>query len=173
MLNRKLYVVHGMGNDSIGLVERIAAPIAAVNGNILDLRQDVLHGLFTIYLVADLSDADITQAEFTRLTEKISDETGLRLIVDKYVPVPRPPKKVNLLLVLLGHDRPGIIAAISEALKRYSINIEFSQMIGREGVFLMELLTDISQCTLPVENLTRVLRETMGKMNITDDVPGP
>jgi len=167
MANQKLYMVHGMGTDSIGLVERISAPIAAVKGNIVDLRQDVMHGLFTVYLVADLTAADITVAEFTGLVEKISDETGLTLFVDKYVPVARQPRKTNILMVLLGYDRPGIIAAITEGLKRYSINIEFSQMVAREGVFLMELLVDVSLCTVPVENLKSVLRETMEKLNIS------
>jgi predicted amino acid-binding ACT domain protein len=167
MANQKLYMVHGMGNDSIGLVERIAAPIAAVKGNIVDLRQDVMHGLFTVYLVVDLAEAQIKIAEFTKLVDKIADETGLTLFMDKYVPVPRQPRKVNILVVLLGHDRPGIIAAISEGLKRYTINIEFSQMVAREGVFLMELQVDISRCTVPVENLKSALRETMARLNIS------
>jgi len=167
MANQKLYMVHGMGNDSIGLVERIAAPIAAVKGNILDLRQDVMHGLFTVYLVVDLAEAEIRIPEFTKLVDKIADETGPTLFMDKYVPVARQPSKVNMLMVLLGHDRPGIIAAISEGLKRYTINIEFSQMVAREGVFLMELQVDISRCTVPVENLKTALRETMQKLGIS------
>lgn len=167
MAHHKLYMVHGMGNDSIGLVERIAAPIAAVNGNIVDLRQDVMHGMFTIYLVVDLGGATLKLAEFTKLVEKISDDTGLTLFVDKYLPVPRQPKKSNILMVLLGHDRPGIIAAITDGLKRYTTNIEFSQMVGREGVFLMELLVDVSRCTVPVDNLKSALRESMMKLNIS------
>ncbi len=167
MANQKLYVVHGMGADSIGLVERIAAPIAAAKGNIVDLRQDVMHGLFTVYLVADLAASELSGEEFKGLVEKISSETGLTLLVDKYLPVARRPRKTNILLVLLGYDRPGIIAAISEGLKRYSINIEFSQMVAREGVFLMELLVDVGLCTVPVENLRGVLRETMEKLMIS------
>ncbi|HOW99768.1 MAG TPA: ACT domain-containing protein, partial [Deltaproteobacteria bacterium] len=92
-MNRMLYIIYGIGADSVGLVGGITSPIAAVRGNIVDMRQDVLHGLFTIYLVVDLEGATIKLAEFTKLVEKISDDTGLTLFVDKYLPVPRPPKK--------------------------------------------------------------------------------
>ncbi|MEJ2053763.1 MAG: ACT domain-containing protein, partial [Calditrichaceae bacterium] len=59
MSRQRLYIVHGMGNDAVGLVGGITEPIASAGGNIVDLRQDVLHGLFTIYLVVDLTDCEI------------------------------------------------------------------------------------------------------------------
>ncbi len=166
MTASKLYLIHGLGSDSIGLVEKITSPIAEIKGNIVDLRQDVMHGLFIIDLVADLAASDITFDDFKKLVDKISDETGLTLFIDSYRPIPRDPGKENILLILLGYDAPGIIAAVTEILRRYSINIEFSQMIAREGVFLMELLVDISRATIPVENLKNALRETMASMNI-------
>lgn len=166
MASTKLYLIHGLGSDSIGLVEKITSPIAAVKGNIVDLRQDVMHGLFIIDLVADLTESSISLEEFKKLVDKIADDTGLTLFMDSYRPIPRDPGKENILLILLGYDAPGIIAAVTEVLRRYSINIEFSQMVAREGVFLMELLVDISRSTIPVENLKSTLKETMAKMNI-------
>lgn len=166
MAPSKLYLIHGLGSDSIGLVEKITSPIAAVKGNIVDLRQDVMHGLFIIDLVADLGGSDVSVDDFKKIVKKISDDTGLTLFMDTYRPIPRDPGKENILLILLGYDAPGIIAAVTEVLRRYSINIEFSQMVAREGVFLMELLVDISRSTIPVENLKSTLKETMAKMNI-------
>lgn len=52
-----LYIVYGIGPDSVGLIGGITSPIARVGGNIVDMRQDVLHGLFTIFLVVDLRQA--------------------------------------------------------------------------------------------------------------------
>ena len=71
-----------------------------------------------------------------------------------------------MLMILLGRDRPGIIATVADILKTYNINIEFSDMIARERIFLMELMVDIRHCAIPLENLQEVLRERMGALTI-------
>jgi phosphoserine phosphatase len=81
--------------------------------------------------------------------------------------VPRSPDKKNLLLILLGYDKPGIIAEVSKTLGKYNINIEFSQMVAREDIFLMELQTDISAASLPPANIRKVLSEHMSEMGIS------
>ena len=78
----------------------------------------------------------------------------------------READKKNLLMILIGKDKPGIIAASSEMLGKYNANIEFSQTIGREGVFLMELLTDVSHAQIPIENLKKTLSKNMEALNI-------
>ncbi len=165
-MNQKLYIIFGTGPDSVGLVEKITAPISAVNGNIIDLRQDVLHGLFTVFLVVDLAATTEAMEDMEALVGAISEETGLDLAMDRYQPVPRSAEKRNLLLILLGQDRPGIIAAVADILTTYNINIEFSEMIARENIFLMELMVDIRRCAIPLENLQQVLRQRMGVLGI-------
>jgi phosphoserine phosphatase len=174
-MNSMLYIVYGIGNDSVGLVGEITTPISKINGNIVDMRQDVLHGLFTIYMVVDLEEATATIEEFSKLLKKISDNTGLSLTMEKYSPVPRSAEKKNMFVTLVGKDKPGIIAAITEKLGKYNINIDTSDMVARENIFLMDLLTDVSQSVLPMENLESVVKEIMHAMNIntmfqTEDV---
>ena len=142
-MNEKLYILFGTGPDAVGLVQQITTPVAAIGGNVMDLRQDVLHGLFTVFLVVDFAGSDTSADDIGRLVGEISGQTGLDLRVEKYQPVARGAERVNLLLILVGRDRPGIIAAVSECLSSYRVNIELSQMIARESVFLMELLVDI------------------------------
>jgi len=96
----------------------------------------------------------------------IAEQTGLQLTVDTYSPIARNAEKENLLAILVGADRPGIISKISATLGAYKANIEFAKTIGREGVFLMELLTDVSQATLPRENLLAQLRTEMTALGI-------
>ena len=48
----------------------------------------------------------------------------------------------------------------------YNANIEFAQTIAREGIFLMELLTDVSHVAIPVENLKRTIRQDLQAMGI-------
>jgi phosphoserine phosphatase len=166
MTRQRLYVVYGKGRDAVGLVGGITAPISQAGGNIVDLRQDVLHGLFTILLVVDLSETEVRIEDLTEMVRRISEDTGLELTVDNYNPIPRDPDKKNVLLILVGNDRPGIISSISEILGRYKANIEFAQSIGREGVFLTELLTDISHSSIPLENLQTTVRKAMADVGI-------
>ena len=91
MSKHRLYVVHCMGNDAVGLVGRITASIAEAQGNIVDLRQDVLHGLFTLYMVVDLSKSAIDFAKFQSVLDEIAEDTNLRITVDQYSPIGRSP----------------------------------------------------------------------------------
>jgi len=165
-MSSMLYIVYGIGSDSVGLVGAITAPMSKVGGNIVDMRQDVLHGLFTIYLVVDLAKATMSVEAFSGLVGKISEDTGLKLAMDKFTPVPPGTEKKNILLTLVGKDKPGIIATISEKLGRYNINIETSDVVARENIFLMDLLCDVSKGVLPINNLKSVLREIMSTIQI-------
>ncbi len=174
-MNRMLYIVYGIGTDSVGLVGAITSPIARVRGNIVDLRQDVLHGLFTIYLVVDLGAATVTVKEFRAIVDRIAADTGLKLAIEKYSPMAGSAQKKNMLVTLVGRDKSGIIAAITEKLGTYNINIEISEVVAREEVFLMDLLCDISRSALPTDNLKAAIRDTMRAVGIdtmfqTEDV---
>lgn len=166
MAHERLFIIHGKGPDAVGLVGRITAEIARVKGNIVDLRQDVLHGLFIFYAVVDLVDSALRIEEFTQIIKQLSEDTGIDLRVDNYNPVARSPEKKNMLLILVGADKIGIIASISQLLGKYGINIEFARNIGREGVFLMELMTDISSCSLPIDNVKSTVAAAMAQMCI-------
>lgn len=167
MARERLFILHGMGPDAVGLVGKITQEIARHNGNIVDLRQDVLHGLFIMYAVVDLSGSPLRIDDFSKVVSHISEDTGITLRVENYNPVARNPEKKNMLVILVGADHPGIIASISQLLGKYSINIEFARNIGREGVFLMELMTDISACTIPLENVKSTVIAAMEKTGIT------
>ncbi len=165
-MNSMLYIIYGIGNDAVGLVGQITAPIAQVGGNVVDMRQDVLHGLFTISMVVDLKRATLGVEDFAQLVQRIAGETGLRLTMEKYTPISRGSQRKNMLVTLVGRDRPGIIAAITEKLGKYNINIETSDVVARQNIFLMDLLTDVSQSALPMENLRAVVSEIMQAMHI-------
>jgi phosphoserine phosphatase len=166
MANRRLYVVHGMGGDAVGLVKSLTSPIAQARGNIVDIRQDVLHGLFTFVAVVDLSESELRMDDFRNMIARIAEDTGLAITVDNYVPRHRNPERQNILLILVGRDAPGIIAESAELLSRYRINIEFSRTVARQGVFLMELLCDMHRCAIPQDLLMADLKEAMAARDI-------
>ncbi len=166
MASEKLFFIHGIGKDSVGLIGKITDPIAALKGNIVDVRQDVMHGLFIIHLVVDLAESSLTEESLRDELVKISNSTGLKMQVEDYSSVPRDPQIKNLLIILAGYDKPGIISTVTKTVSDYNINIEFSNVVAREGIFLMELLTDIRHCTLPISNLRNVLTDKMKNLGI-------
>ncbi|MCE5275800.1 MAG: ACT domain-containing protein [Syntrophaceae bacterium] len=165
-MNSMLYIVYGIGSDSVGLIGRITSPISKAGGNIVDMRQGVLHGLFTIYMVVDLGMAGVTVKEFKELVGLVSADTGVRLAMEKYTPIPRTGERKNMLLTLVGKDKPSIISAISEKLGRYNVNIESAAVVARENIFLMDLWCDASRSALPVDNLMTAIREIMLAIHI-------
>ncbi|MEA2101713.1 MAG: ACT domain-containing protein [Thermodesulfobacteriota bacterium] len=165
-MRQRLYVLHGSGPDAVGLVGEISFAIADIGGNIVDLRQDVMHGLFTIYLVVDLGGADTDMDGLRGLVTRLNDDTGLDIQVERYKPSPVVSRPSNMLLILLGNDRPGIISMVTETLRGYRINIQSSQMVAREHVFLMDLMTDVSKSAIPMDNLRQVLSEKMSSIGI-------
>jgi predicted amino acid-binding ACT domain protein len=165
-VREKLYVVYGAGSDAVGLVQQVTRPIAEAGGNVVDLRQDVLHGLFTLFMVVDLADSTLGFEPFRALIGAIGEETGLSLTVEKYQPVPRRSDRRSLLIVLVGRDKPGVIARTSALLSDYRVNIEFMRTVARAGVFLMELHADITHALLPLENLEAALIDAMRALDI-------
>jgi predicted amino acid-binding ACT domain protein/phosphoserine phosphatase len=165
-VREKLYVVYGAGSDAVGLVQHITQPIAQARGNVVDLRQDVLHGLFTLFMVVDLAESGLGPDEFRALVAAIGEETGLALSVEKYRPVPRRSDRRTVLIVLVGRDKPGVIARTSALLSGYRVNIEFMRTVARAGVFLMELHADVTHAALPLENLEAALVEAMRALDI-------
>ncbi|MBN2368910.1 MAG: hypothetical protein JXO72_00310 [Vicinamibacteria bacterium] len=175
MAQPRLYIVHGIGNDAVGLVGRITAPIGQAGGNVVDLRQDVLHGLFTIHMIVDLSATRLRLDDLMAMAKDVGEDTGLTLFAEKFLPASPPPDKKHLLLILLGSDRPGVIASIAETLGNYCANIELAQAIAREDLFLLELVTDVSHCRIPLPNLMSSIERSMSELKMktifqTEDV---
>jgi len=72
----------------------------------------------------------------------------------------------QLAITVLGHDRPGIIAATTHALADLGVNIEDSSMTLLRGHFAMTLVTDGS---VTVEQATSALSflESNGTLTVT------
>jgi glycine cleavage system regulatory protein len=110
-----------IGPDRPGIVEAVAAPIAAHGGNWLESRMAHLAGQFAGILLLEVPDEraqDLVDA-LGRL-----QQGGLRVTVKAS---PRPPAVAGrriFVLDLVGLDRPGIIRDISHVLAERGVNIE-------------------------------------------------
>lgn len=71
----------------------------------------------------------------------------------------------HLALSALGHDRPGIVAAVTAALLRHALNIEDSQMTILRGHFTMVLVVSGSD-SLDVAELRRDLEDVARELGL-------
>jgi glycine cleavage system regulatory protein len=111
-----------IGADRPGLVEAVAAIIAASGGNWVESRMTQLAGKFAGILRAELPPERV-QGAVAALNAL--EARGLRVIVETAAHREAPPEGSRaMVLELVGVDRPGIVHEISQLLANAGINVE-------------------------------------------------
>ncbi len=110
-----------IGPDKPGLVERLSNTIAEHDGNWLESALSRLGGKFAGILVISVPD-DKTSG----LTDALLalQKSGLKIIAEIADEQERPSTLQSFKLELIGHDKPGIVREISQALAKRQINVE-------------------------------------------------
>lgn len=71
------------------------------------------------------------------------------------------------IVTVIGHDRVGIIAAVSACLANYHVNILDITQTVLQNYFTMIMLTDISDTTISYEGLVDVLNQLASELDMT------
>jgi ACT domain-containing protein len=72
----------------------------------------------------------------------------------------------NAIVVVVGADKPGIVAGISSKLAEEKVNIvDISQTVLR-GIFAMIMLVDISKSKVPLSELRKELQQKGKELNV-------
>ena len=74
-------VVTVVGNDTIGIIAKVSAVLAAHDANILDISQTVLSGMFNMIMIVDISLSRFGQLE-DELTA-LGTEMGLQIRIQR------------------------------------------------------------------------------------------
>lgn len=110
-----------LGPDRPGLVESLAAPIAAHGGSWLESRMAHLAGKFAGILRVEVED---DRAEALRTALAGLEAGGLRVVVERD-DAPPPAQALRYMVVELeGLDRPGLVKEIAQVLAERGVNIE-------------------------------------------------
>lgn len=116
-------VITIFGPDRPGLVEATAERVAAHGGNWLESRLLHLSGHFT-----GIVRVEIPRENVATLTAALRqpDESGLTLVVHEATPAGGETSQggAPATLEVVGHDRPGIVRALSHALASRRVNVE-------------------------------------------------
>lgn len=133
-----------IGRDRTGLVEELAALIAAHGGSWDESRMARLAGHFAgvvqIQLPAERADALV--AELPALSARGLSASVVESEADEWTE-PAPP---TLWLELVGQDRPGIVRDVSRALAALSVNV-------------LDLWTSVESAPMSGERLFRARAE--------------
>ncbi|MFO7152187.1 MAG: ACT domain-containing protein [Bacillota bacterium] len=79
-----------------------------------------------------------------------------------------PPAKKAVISVI-GEDRVGIIAGISDVLAKNNVNILDITQTSIEGLFTMIMVVDISRCAVSFEELKKFLEERGKDLDVRVD----
>ena len=72
-------IVTVVGKDRIGIIASVCSLLAGYEVNILDIRQTVMQGYFTMMMVVDVTDSTKPLAELVVLMEEMGREKGLSI----------------------------------------------------------------------------------------------
>jgi glycine cleavage system regulatory protein len=128
-----------IGADRPGLVEAVAAPIAAHGGNWLESRMAHLAGKFAGILRLEVADEQV--APLTAALVGL-EAHGLKVQVERSEEGAATARRRFMVVELEGLDRPGLVREISQVLAERGVNIE-------------ELITDRSIAPMSGEAIFR------------------
>ncbi len=139
-----------IGPDKPGLVEQLSKTILQHDGNWLESGFSRLGGKFTGILVVSVSDEQISSLQSSL---QALQTTGLRITAEISDEAERSGNLRPLTLELIGHDKPGIVKDISQALASRQINVESLNTELVSGSMSAELLFKAEAQLLAPETL--------------------
>ena len=160
---QRQYVVSVMSRDRTGIVAEVSGAIAALQGDIADMRQSVLRGYFTMILLARFPGEVLPEEIRARIAgASAQGPIPLQIAVlpaqDAPEVEPVTPPQDTYLLTARGPDRIGFVASVSSFCARNGLNILDLSTAVVGGDYVMMLLVDVSRCQ-NLDALRRRLRE--------------
>jgi len=110
-----------IGPDRPGLVELLSQTVVAHQGNWVESRMARLSGQFAGILRVELPTAQA--GAFTSACEALRT-VGLGVVVAPSNAVAEAFPRRQLLLEVIGHDRPGIVREVAQLLASRNVNVE-------------------------------------------------
>jgi glycine cleavage system transcriptional repressor len=163
------FMVSVMSRDRIGIVRDVSQALAAMQGDIADLRQSVLRGYFTMMLHVSCAPGT-TAGDLQNALGRVSDRSPFPLQVcvaaleGDVEAAPEPDLAQAYVLTASGKDRIGFVAAVTKFCAEHRVNILDLSTAVADGLYTMILLVDVSGAA-SLEALRAALesfRETTG-----------
>lgn len=76
-------IVTVVGQDRVGIIAGVCTALAKYNVNVLDIRQTVMQGYFTMMMVTEVSMCNLPLGELITKMDEIGKEMGLSIRVQR------------------------------------------------------------------------------------------
>lgn len=120
----KLYVLSFVGTDRPGLTRQISNTIASSQGNWMESRLSRLAGKYAGILLISLPQTAAGDLLHSLQTMPDCDLKWMMEATESTASTSTGSANRNWSLELIGHDRPGIVRDVTDALRALSVNIE-------------------------------------------------
>lgn len=74
-------IVTVMGKDKVGIIATVSTTLSANTVNILDISQTILADFFTMIMVVDIANSNISLQELQQVLQEKGDEIGVQINV--------------------------------------------------------------------------------------------
>jgi len=147
--NRKEYVMSITSRDRVGIIHDVAGAVSYLNGDLADMRQQVLRGYLTMIMYVSFP-ADVTPEEINRRLVAAGTEDAAIEVSIKEVKQSQPDSSGSVdncyVLTAEGEDRIGFVATVTKFCKDNDINILDLTTTVSGGRYIMILFIDLSNC---------------------------
>jgi glycine cleavage system transcriptional repressor len=147
--DQKEYVISITSRDRVGIIHDVAGAISYMNGDLADMRQQVLRGYFTMILHVTFPAAVSTDEIRKRLTAAGTSDAAIEVsikAVHQPQPETSPPMDNCYVLTADGEDRIGFVATVTKFCKDNAVNILDLTTTVADGRYIMILFIDLSSC---------------------------
>jgi len=76
-------IITVLGKDSVGIIAKVCTHLAAERINVLDINQTIVQDYFHMMMIVDISAAAESLEELTDAMQKLGEEVGLRIHVQR------------------------------------------------------------------------------------------
>ncbi len=152
----KLIAVSVYGLDKPGIIYGISKVLADNNVNIVDIEQNVLQGLFVMFIIGDAERCKVSIKELKKQLEEKGRELGVHVHLTPFVK-PKQKEKDLYVITVLGKDRVGIVRDITKILLEHNVNIERTTLTARDKLISIEFVVDIGDAD--PDEIKRQLKE--------------
>ncbi len=152
----ELLAVSVFGVDRPGIVFRITEVLADANINIVDIEQSVIQGIFTMFIVGDISECSLSVDEIRERLENVAKEIGVHVHLSPFEKTDQKEKR-KYVITVIGRDRVGIVRDVSRILYSHGVNIEKTTLTARDQLISISIEADMRDAD--VEEVKRKLKE--------------
>lgn len=81
MSNKEHAVITVMGQDRVGIVAGVSKVLSDYNVNIVDISQTILHDIFAMILLVDISQSQYSLADLEIPLKKAGEDLGVKIVI--------------------------------------------------------------------------------------------